>query len=369
MKKYRKKFGKKALALFLVFAMCVGMLNLTALAADSNPESANDQQTVVDTDSVGEKAALSDKESAAMESDNAVAVDKEQPKADGQEGVILSDMQVAGDNSNSDNAKTSEETIAYPVEYTENDTTYELHEDGTATVTQGKKDENDRIVVPASVTYDGKEYKVTVIGANAFAKQDDVSEIVLPDGLESIGKQAFLYDYLYDNDLIIPDSVVEIGENAFYGFHMNATSDRHIEKIILGKNLKTIGKQAFYFKSTLGNGNGLDFKVKIECYPNIESIDKTAFAYASTKYIVSEITIRDAYEGQLDTVLNVCTALKNMNKIYELGIDRNNILTITALRKAIAEAEDGEPVTLKLEGKFYTSSGTIVIPKGIRILP
>lgn len=70
------------------------------------------------------------------------------------------------------------------------------------------------IVVPATVSYEGKTYRVTAIAAEAFYFNMKTTSITLPEGLETIGGSAFFFASGIKT-LHIPDSVKTIGAMAF----------------------------------------------------------------------------------------------------------------------------------------------------------
>ena len=73
-----------------------------------------------------------------------------------------------------------------------------------------------KYVIPATVVYDDTEYKVTEIADFAFSgNNNNMSEIVLPEGIVTIGKQAFspCMNLVSFN---IPASVTSIKQDAFY---------------------------------------------------------------------------------------------------------------------------------------------------------
>lgn len=72
------------------------------------------------------------------------------------------------------------------------------------------------ITVPATVSYEGKTYRVTAIAAEAFYFNMKTTSITLPEGLETIGGSAFFFASGIKT-LHIPDSVKTIGSMAFSG--------------------------------------------------------------------------------------------------------------------------------------------------------
>ncbi len=86
----------------------------------------------------------------------------------------------------------------------------------TASVTYGPSGTrySGAIEIPQAIVIDSVEYKVTMIGENAFYSCNELSYISLPNGLESIGDSAFtLCTNL--NFIVIPQTVTTIGCYAF----------------------------------------------------------------------------------------------------------------------------------------------------------
>lgn len=102
--------------------------------------------------------------------------------------------------------------------------------------------------------------KLKTIGDNAFDDRFLTGPLVLPEGLDSIGKEAFQQNYI--TEVTIPESVRAIGQTAFYSnqYLKSATLNNSMETINQslfnscrrlavvhgGKNVKTIGYRAFY---------------------------------------------------------------------------------------------------------------------------
>lgn len=71
------------------------------------------------------------------------------------------------------------------------------------------------IVIPETVTYDGKEYSVTSIGNRAFAECYDLTSVVIPNSVTSIGVGAFA-SCSGLTSITIPNSVTSIESGAFH---------------------------------------------------------------------------------------------------------------------------------------------------------
>ena len=115
------------------------------------------------------------------------------------------------------------------------------------------------IAIPASVAYMGHTYQVLAISAYAFY-QSSIDAIDLPDGLETIGREAFTYceNLRY---LDIPDTVTTIGKAAFAGCESLCyvrlseglrlmqpelfAGCSQLQTVLLGSQIKNIGTKAF----------------------------------------------------------------------------------------------------------------------------
>lgn len=85
---------------------------------------------------------------------------------------------------------------------------YNINDDGTSVSVTYKAEENldldndymlkfyncysGDVVIPSTVTYDGKEYSVTGIGKNAFSMCSGLTSVTIPNSVTSIGERAFL---------------------------------------------------------------------------------------------------------------------------------------------------------------------------------
>ena len=78
----------------------------------------------------------------------------------------------------------------------------------------GYKFYKDVVFIPEKVNYVGKEYTVTAVGESAFACNDELLSVVMPNSIVSIGKFAFSA-CLKLKSLTIPRNVNEIGDFAF----------------------------------------------------------------------------------------------------------------------------------------------------------
>lgn len=70
------------------------------------------------------------------------------------------------------------------------------------------------VIIPESVTYNGKTYSVTTIGSSAFS-DSKLSSISIPESVTTIGSSAFSRCYGLTS-ISIPESVTTIGSGAFW---------------------------------------------------------------------------------------------------------------------------------------------------------
>ncbi|MGN0186933.1 MAG: leucine-rich repeat protein [Paludibacteraceae bacterium] len=93
------------------------------------------------------------------------------------------------------------------------------------------------LVIPESVTYNGKTYTVTKIGYQALRGCRDLTSITIPNSITSIDGQAF-YDCSSLTSVTIPNSVTSIGSYAFYGCS-------GLTSVTIGNSVTNIGTEAF----------------------------------------------------------------------------------------------------------------------------
>lgn len=136
---------------------------------------------------------------------------------------------------------------------TDGELKYKLYSDNTATLLGATSNEISALNIPASVTYEKQEYKVTKIGNNAFEGKSSLTSISGGENITEIGYQAFKVCSALKGSIEF-NNVINIGEDAFYGCgygELNLTFNN--------LECKTIGSSAF--KSFNGTVN-LDGNVK-----------------------------------------------------------------------------------------------------------
>lgn len=113
---------------------------------------------------------------------------------------------------------------------------FEVQQDGTALIT-GYAGTREKITVSQKLYHYPDSYPVSAIGDGAFEDCETVKELILPEGLRSVGKEAFYYCKNLEK-VIIPDSVTTIGDGAF-------ASCWSLSDIRLPEGLTSIGYAVF----------------------------------------------------------------------------------------------------------------------------
>ena len=121
---------------------------------------------------------------------------------------------------------------------------YNLNSKGTtAEVTSGEAKYSGEVVIPSSITVEGKEYTVTSIGNYAFDQCSGLTSVTIPNSVTSIG------DYAFDGctgltSVTIPNSVTSIGDDAF-------RSCRGLTSVTIPNSVTSIGNFVFQYCSGL----------------------------------------------------------------------------------------------------------------------
>ena len=149
------------------------------------------------------------------------------------------------------------------------------------------------ITIPSTVNYEGATYTVTSIKENAFAQNDQIISITLPNSLTSIGNNAF-EECKYLQSITIPKSVTNIGQSPLSGCSglISITVDKDNKIYNSGNNCNAIihtetneliqGCQNTVIPNTvtrIGNGafKGMSSLYSIDIPNSVTSIGNEAF--------------------------------------------------------------------------------------------
>lgn len=162
-----------------------------------------------------------------------------------------------------------------PSEFTVGDLIYRVNDDQASVTVIGHVDgynAQGALVIPESVSYEGNDYAVTVIGNAAFMYCFYLTSLTIPNSVSTIEEAAFAYCSGFTGDLVIPNSVNTIEASAFhtcYGFDGT---------LVLGNGVTSIGAWAF------NSCDGLTGVLNIPS--NVASIGEDAFVYCKFEGIV-----------------------------------------------------------------------------------
>lgn len=114
--------------------------------------------------------------------------------------------------------------------------------------------------------------KLKTIGDNAFDNRFLTGPLVLPEGLDSIGKEAFQKNFI--TEVTIPESVRAIGQSAFY-------DNQSLKSVTLNNRMETINRSLFNYCKKLAVVRG---------GRNVKIVDQSAFAGCDSLRSISDIT-------------------------------------------------------------------------------
>lgn len=191
--------------------------------------------------------------------------------------------------------------------------------------------------------------KLKTIGDNAFDNRYLTGPLVLPEGLDSIGKEAFQKNYI--TEVTIPESVRGIGQAAFYDnqYLQSATLNNNMETIVRslfnsckklavvhgGKNVKNIFYRAFYACDSLRSiKDVVPVTIDREAFYSCQKLGN--FNFSRIKSI--------GYD-----CFNNCISLKEADLSTLTSIDNRSFIGCTGLKKVTL----GNDITTIKSDAFY----------------
>ena len=146
------------------------------------------------------------------------------------------------------------------------------------------------VVIPESVSYNGKVYSITSIGDGAFSDCSGLTSITIPNSVTSIGSSAF-HSCSGLTSVEIPNSVTSIGNYAFYGCS-NLKTVINLSNLTFSQGSSDYGYVAYYANKVI-NAHGGDV-VGDFVFSTVD--DKhTLSGYSGN---ASEIILPDNYKGE-----------------------------------------------------------------------
>lgn len=173
---------------------------------------------------------------------------------------------------------------------------YTVNEGDNNTCTLGKYEENGSgmsdVMIPSTVTYEGKTYTVNTIGYTAFSDAKNVLSVIMPNTITKIDDYAF---FLCSNlqSVTFSSNLESIGNDAFYNCE-------GLKSVTIPNSVKSIGEWAFAVCVSLSN---------VVLPESIKSLGYNTF-YAC--YALENITLPSTLEVLGDYCFYYCTGLKNI---------------------------------------------------------
>ena len=238
---------------------------------------------------------------------------------------------------------------------------------------------SESVVIPSTVTYGGKEYKVTGIGDRCFSDYAYITSVTIPNTVTSIGKAAFAGCSKLAS-VVIPNSVTSIGRNAFQECsaltsvtipdkvtkieYQTFTLCSGLTSVTIPNSVTSIGENAFYDCVNLASVNIPNF---------VTSIGDAAFCGTN----IASVTIPNTVTEIGNYAFGWCPNLTSIkveanNKVYNSHNNCNAIIE-TATNKLIAGCKNStipNGVLTIANRAFGGSTGltSIEIPNSVKTL-
>ena len=195
-------------------------------------------------------------------------------------------------------------SAAYVAQFINDGLLYFLYDSNTAEIVEGRgfglPSPKGDFVIPESVEYEGKIYRVTTIGGYAFEECPELTSVTIPNSVDTIRYGAFRLNNQLKS-IVIPNSVVYIGDDAFYGCE-------NLESVTLSKNLSFLSEGLFL-------GSGLR---RIDIPKKVKEIKQSAFM--GTK--LTSVTIPDNVVSIGSSAFTNCDELSEVslgNSVRRIG--------------------------------------------------
>lgn len=191
---------------------------------------------------------------------------------------------------------------------------YTITGSGTVSVVKGTYDYDGDVTIPITVSNGVETFNVTGIGESAFKSCGELVSVTMPEGLTSIGNEAFYQSSI--KTVSLPSTLNSMGTSAF-------RECKNLTGVVLPDALKDVKENAFYECSnlktmTLGNQTAnieqyAFYRTAIETVtiPNqVVCINQYAFSHCES---MRDLSINDAPAIIANSAFAYCYNLKNIN--------------------------------------------------------
>ena len=149
---------------------------------------------------------------------------------------------------------------------------YIIYTDHNCAALIGNKYTQKEIVIPASITWEGKKYPVTKLGAKCFSDCSSLSSVTIPSSVTSLGEYCF-FGCSSLTSITIPSSVTSLWEHCF-------SSCSSLTSITIPSSVTRLGDKCFEGCNNLYSVNIQSPKITLgsECFASTIITDFTIMA-------------------------------------------------------------------------------------------
>ena len=216
------------------------------------------------------------------------------------------------------------------------------------------------VVIPASVTYTGKTYPVTSIGALAFCECSRLTSVTIPNSVTSIGYRAF-YGCSGLTSVTIGDSVTSIGGGAFE-YCSGLTS------VTIPNSVTSIGRYAFNECKSLTSisveSGNKKYDSRNNCNAIIETASNTLIASCKNTTIPNSVTSIGGSAFYLCSGLTSVTIGSGVVSIGYSAFDGADISTVISLIENPFKIEGNTYAEYRNFSQNTFNNATLYVPKG-----
>lgn len=234
----------------------------------------------------------------------------------------------------------------YPAgSYVDTEINYEIISDSTVAVVSKESGYLGKVVIPSETVIEGKTYKVTEIGEEAFSRTNAITSITIPNTVTKIGIRAF-YSCESLTSMTLPDSLVTIENWAFESCHKLAS-------INLPNSVSTIGFRTFYDCTVLN---------EVIIPKSLKTIEEEAFAKCNN---LTKVVIGDLVENIKNRAFAECNKLTTLTIGSSVKrIESNVFADCGAIDSIVVLAQTPPDLGYEAFASIVYASASLTVPTG-----